>query len=86
MYKDLFDDEEVDLEDEIEYEMIEVYYDKDDNIIAWTSEVTPLWCENRKDLKELLSKAKKASYRNTVVIEDGKMKDSGRKMKKSWKI
>lgn len=90
VYKETFcgeDTEQVDLDlEETEYELVEVYYDKNDEIIAWTSEATQIWCENIKDLKELLKKAKKASYRNTVVIEDGKMRDSGRKMNKSWKI
>lgn len=88
VYKATFDEdiEQIELEDEVEYELVEVYYDKNDEIIAWTSEATQIWCENTKDLRELLKKAKKASYRNTVIIEDGKMRDSGRKMKKSWKI
>lgn len=73
------------LEDDIEYELREVYYNDSGEIIAWSEGITQIWCENRKDLKELFKKAKKASYKNTVILEDGKMRDSGRKMRKTWK-
>lgn len=86
-YRSISDDEELEdiYEEDIEYELRECYYDDNDNIVAWSSGITPIWCENRKDLKNLLKKARKASYRNTVIIENDKAIDSGRKMKRNWK-
>lgn len=71
--------------EDIEYELRECYYDDKGKIVAWSEGITPIWAENRKDLFDLLEKAKKASYKNTVIVIDGEARDSGRKMKKNWK-
>lgn len=72
------------LSDETYYDFIEVYYDGEGKIFAW-SDAQTVYCENKKDLRDLLKKMRKAARRNTVILKDGDMIDSGRKMKRSWK-
>lgn len=59
------------------YEMIEVYYDKNGNILAWTDEPEKIIVESYKDLKTYIKQIKDASKRSLLKIVEGSIEDSG---------
>lgn len=62
------------------YELIEVYYDNNNNIISWTEEPVSIFGESLKDIKQTLKFIKQAYNHNTVIMENDFLKDSGHKM------
>ena len=64
------------------YEIHEVYYDKDGNIIAWTENPVDLYLESISDLKFLMKRFKKAAKKPILRIEGDDLINTGTYLKK----
>lgn len=69
-------------EEETYYDMIEVYYDKDGNILAWDENASQVYVSSKKDTKILLEQIKKASEAKLVTMDNGKLIELDRYMRK----
>ena len=68
--------------DEVYYNMIEVYYDKDGNILAWDDNTSEVYVESKKDAKILVEQIKKASEAKLVTMNNGKLVEIDKYMKR----
>ena len=68
------------------YEMVEVYYDSNKNIVAWSDETETVTVDSKKDLKRYINFIKEASKRTVLEIVDGSIKDTNKKMIESVDI
>lgn len=73
----------VDTNSQIFYELIEVYYDENNKIIAWSDSPVSVWCNSVNEMESLFKRYKKALKQNTVKLVDGALVDSKHKMNRS---
>lgn len=66
----------------IYYEIHEVYYDKNEEIIAWTENPVDLYFEDFRSLKLLTKRFKKAGRKTILKIENDDLIDTGKYLKK----
>lgn len=84
MRKILGPDYKIDNTQEIFYELIEVYYDEDGNIIAWSDNPAQIWSNCSSEIKTLIKQIKSALNKNTVVLEGDDLKDTGHLMRRTY--
>lgn len=68
------------------YELIEVYYDSNQNMVAWSGESETVTVESQKDLKQYIKFIKDASKKTVLEIVDGSIVDTKKKMIESESI
>lgn len=64
------------------YEIHEVYYDVDGNIIAWTENPVNLYIETVSDIKSLMKRFKKAVKKPILRIDGEELINTGTYLKK----
>lgn len=70
-------------EQEVYYELHEVYYDKEEKPFMWTEEPVRIYTENAEELMELIGRMLDAAIQKVLFVEDDKIREIDEYMNKS---
>lgn len=70
-------------EEEVYYELHEVYYDENEKPFMWSEEAERIYTEDAEEMMEFISKMLDAAMKKVLIVKNGKIKETKEYMLKS---